>query len=96
MKANSLQKFMKLKQQCCGCFEGLSSDSRMEIVNLLSNHEKLSVNEIAGHFKLKQPTITHHLRNLEENGILASKKIGRQVFYFLKPKCKGECHVFNN
>jgi ArsR family transcriptional regulator, arsenate/arsenite/antimonite-responsive transcriptional repressor len=87
---------MKLKQQCTGCFEGLSDDCRMEIVNLLSNHEKLSVNEICSHFKLKQPTITHHLKNLEENGILASKKNGRQVFYFLKPKCKGECHVFNS
>jgi ArsR family transcriptional regulator len=85
---------MKLKQQCCGCFEGLSSDSRMGIVNLLSNHKKLSVNEICGHFK--QPTITHHLKNLEENGILSSEKIGRQVFYFMKPKCKGECHVFNS
>ena len=87
---------MKLKQQCCSCFEGLSSDSRMEIVNLLSGNKKLSVNEIAGHFQLKQPTITHHLKYLEEKGLLSSKKIGRQVFYFLKAKCKGECHVFND
>lgn len=87
---------MKLKQQCTGCFESLSDNCRIEIVNLLSGDKKLSVNEICSHFNLKQPTITHHLKYLEENGILSSKKIGRQVFYFLKSKCKGECHVFNN
>lgn len=87
---------MKLKLQCTGCFEGLSDKSRIAIVNLLSQKNKLSVNDIVKHFKLKQPTITHHLRNLEENGIVASEKIGRQVFYFLKSKCKGGCDVFNH
>ena len=86
---------MKLKSICCSCFEGLANDTRVAIINLLQEKGKISVSEIAGHFKLRQPTITHHLHYLEKAGLLASKKEGRQVFYSLHPKCeKGECHVF--
>ena len=55
----------------------------------------MSVMEIAKHFKLTQPTITHHLQYLEEAGVLTSKKKGRKVFYILDPKCQDkECEIF--
>lgn len=86
---------MKLKSICCSCFEGLANDTRVAIINLLQERGKLSVSEIVRNFKLRQPTITHHLHYLEKADLLASEKKGRQVFYFLHPKCKeGECHVF--
>ena len=51
--------------------------------------------EIAKHFKLKQPTITHHLKYLKEAKVLASRKKGRKVYYFISEKCKkGECDIF--
>jgi DNA-binding transcriptional ArsR family regulator len=87
---------MEIKQQCRGCFEGLANKSRLTIVNLLSKNQKMSVGEIVSHFKLRQPTITHHLRYLEDAGIVSSEKKGRRVFYFLSPKCKGECDVFES
>jgi len=86
---------MKLTSSCVTCFCGLSVGTRIAIVNLLQEKEKMSVLEIAKHFKLRQPTITHHLHYLEKAGLLASEKKGRRVFYSLHPKCKkGECHVF--
>ena len=63
----------------------------MEIINLLEKNDRLPVMEITKHFKLTQPTITHHLNYLKNVGILKSKKEGRQVFYFLNPKCKDSC-----
>ncbi len=86
---------MKLKPQCTGCFASLSCGIRVEIINLLEKNKKMSVTEIARHFELSQPTITHHLQYLKEMGIVKSKKEGRQVFYHLDPKCGLEsCEIF--
>ena len=87
---------MKLSTDCCQCFAGLSTKARIEIVNLLQAKGKMSVMEIAKHFDLKQPTITHHLQYLARTGILDSQKKGRQVFYFISRKCQeGRCGLFN-
>jgi ArsR family transcriptional regulator len=86
---------MKLSSACAGCFAGLSCQARIEMINLLQEKGEMSVMEIAKHFKLKQPTITHHLQYLKEAGVLASKKKGRKVYYFITDKCKkGECGIF--
>jgi DNA-binding transcriptional ArsR family regulator len=62
---------------------------------LLLEEGQLPVMAIAKHFKLKQPTITHHLQYLKEAGIVDSKKVGRQVFYFIAKKCReGRCGLF--
>ena len=62
---------------------------------LLQKKEEMSVLEIARKFNLTQPTITHHLKYLEEVGILKSRKDGRKVFYSIHPKCsKDICRVF--
>lgn len=86
---------MKLTSACASCFAGLSCQARIGIINLLQEKGEVSVMEIAKHFKLKQPTITHHLKYLKEAGVLASKKKGRKVYYFINPKCKKEdCDIF--
>jgi ArsR family transcriptional regulator len=85
---------MKLKSSCADCFSGLSCQTRIGMVNLLRG-KKMSVMEIVKHFRLKQPTITHHLQYLKEAGILASEKKGRRVYYSITNKCKkGECGIF--
>ena len=85
---------MKLNTQCAGCFAGLSCGVRIEIINLLKEKGKMGVNEIAKHFELKQPTISHHLRYLSEMGIIASKRDGRKIRYFIHPKCAKDCGIF--
>ncbi|MFH1971722.1 MAG: metalloregulator ArsR/SmtB family transcription factor [Patescibacteria group bacterium] len=85
---------MDFDNSCSGCFAGLSCGIRIEIINLLKKKKKLSVSEISKHFKVTQPTITHHLNYLKESEILTSKKEGRMVFYSLNPKCKKDCGLF--
>lgn len=86
---------MKLDRGCVGCFAGLSCVSRIEIVNLLQKKDRMSVLEIAKHFKISQPTITHHLQYLKEVQVLSSKKEGTKVYYFIHPRCKKEvCGIF--
>lgn len=86
---------MKLNLDCSGCFAGLACGVRVEILGLLQKGKRMSVMEIAKHFKITQPTITHHLKYLEKAGILTSKRQGRKVYYFIDPKCGWEnCEVF--
>ncbi|MBL7159530.1 winged helix-turn-helix transcriptional regulator [Candidatus Microgenomates bacterium] len=86
---------MKLTSNCAGCFAGLACQTRFGIINLLQEKKEMSVMEITKHFKLKQPTISHHLQYLKDVGVLGSKKKGRKVYYFISEKCeKGECGIF--
>lgn len=84
-----------MSSSCAGCFAGLSCSARTEIINLLQEKKKMSVMEIAKHFNLSQPTITHHLQYLAQAGILTSKKVGRKTYYFIDPQCGNEaCGIF--
>lgn len=87
---------MRLSSACLGCFASVSCLTRIEIVNLLKKKKKMAVLEIAKHFKVTQPTVTHHLKYLEEAKVLKSEKEGRQVFYYLHPKCdENACKIFH-
>lgn len=87
--------YMKFHSSCSGCFAGLSCDTRVSIIDLLQNKGVMNVMEIAKHFKLTQPTITHHLKFLKDVKILKSEKKGRQVYYFIHPRCKETtCGIF--
>jgi len=89
------QYVVKFMTSCASCFAGLSDKTRVGIVNLLLEKSKMSVLEIAKHFNLTQPTITHHLKYLEKAGVLSSLKKGRKVYYFISQKCKkGRCKLF--
>jgi len=51
-------------------FKALSSDVRIQILNLLSEYKQLNMNDIAEKLKLSNGTITMHIRKLEECGII--------------------------
>lgn len=87
---------MHFQSSCAGCFAGLSCGTRLDIISLLQNKEKMGVTEIAKHFRVSQPTISHHLKYLLDAKILKSEKVGRQVFYKLHPKCdENMCKIFS-
>ena len=75
------------KAGCPVCFKALSTDVRSSIVNLIQENGQLSVMDVVAHFKLTQPTISYHLAELENSGILQSNTRGRQVFYRVDPSC---------
>ena len=86
---------MKFKPECSYCFAGLSCSTRLEIINLLKRKKKLSVLEIAKHFKVSQPTITYHLTYLKNLGILKSKRSGKKNYYSITSRCKqASCGIF--
>lgn len=87
---------MKLSSGCAGCFAGLACGTRIEILNLLAEKGEMSVMQIARHFKVTQPTVTHHLKYLQEVGLLSCRKEGRQVFYSPDQPCGSkDCEIFS-
>ena len=60
--------------------------TRLAIVDLLSQNEKLSVNDICEILQCEQSLLSHHLINMKLKGILRSEKDGLNVFYSLKER----------
>jgi DNA-binding transcriptional ArsR family regulator len=71
---------------CQGCFSSLGIKSRYQIYEFLKNSKK-SVSEIVEFIGLKQPTVTYHLKQMEETGLLKSSKEGHFVYYQISHFC---------
>ena len=61
-------------------FNALNDPSRREILELLRAKD-LTAGEIANHFNISKPSISHHLDLLKQAGLVASSKQGQFVTY---------------
>lgn len=79
---------------CFECFGILSDKNRAGIIANLQNGE-LRVSDLMKRFKVGQPTVSYHLSLLKKANMVKSKKVGREIFYFLNEKypCLG-CNLF--
>jgi len=50
-----------------------------------------SVGEIAKYVNISQPTSTHHLKILEESGLVTRERDGKTVFYTVRPETFVKC-----
>jgi ArsR family transcriptional regulator len=65
--------------------KSLADSTRLRIIDFLKNGEKCAC-EIVPYTKKSQPNVSLHLKKLEENGILESRKVGTNIFYKIKDK----------
>ncbi len=67
--------------------KAIADDTRQEMMKLLCC-EWLSVNEVVEKLggKVNQPTVSHHLKKLEEADLVLIRQEGRQRFYTLNQK----------
>lgn len=87
----------KVSERCSGCLRELGAEAKVKIVSALTKNPKpKTVSEFVKLLKLRQPTVSFHLKTLKEVGLLKSKKQGRFVYYSLSKKCrKGQaCFLF--
>ncbi len=66
-------------------FQAIADPIRREIIELLSE-EALTVNAVADKFDVSRPAISKHLKILEECGMIAVNKNGRERFCMIQPK----------
>lgn len=60
----------------------LGDPTRQRIVMLLSR-QRLNVSELAAHFPLSRPAMSHHLKVLADSGLLIQERNGRERVYRL-------------
>ncbi len=73
---------------------------RIGIIELLTHHDRLTVNEICEGIDCEQSLISHHLATMRQKGILSDEKQGKNVYYSLQLQevthvieCIENCHV---
>jgi len=71
---------MPIELNCVEFCKTLADPTRQKILEMLLEKE-ITVSEIVEAFNLTQPTVSHHLEILARNGLLTSRKEGKQVFY---------------
>ncbi|GBD08402.1 Transcriptional repressor SmtB [Candidatus Thermoflexus japonica] len=62
----------------------LADGHRQQILRLLWGRE-LCVRDLVQALGLSQPAVSHHLRVLQQAGLLRVREAGRQTFYTLDP-----------
>ena len=63
-------------------FKALSDPTRRKIVQLL-NKQSMTAGEIADHFDMTKPSISHHLSLLKQADMISDEKRGQFVIYKL-------------
>src|SRR5262252_3175610 len=63
-------------------FKALADPTRREILRLLRGGEK-TAGELARHFDMSRPSMSHHFAVLRQADLIASRRDGQQIYYFL-------------
>lgn len=64
-------------------FTALGDEHRQRILLLFDQGERLNVGQIAEVSTLTRSTVSHHLKILREAEVLASEKIGKEVWFWI-------------
>ena len=63
-------------------FKALNDPTRREIIDLLKKGD-MTAGDIADHFNITKPSISHHLDLLKQAGLVDSVKQGQFIYYSL-------------
>ena len=72
---------MELSQVSLIC-KALSDPNRLRIVQLLTGGERCAC-ELLEQMRITQPTLSHHMKTLEECGLVSSRRKGKWSHYSL-------------
>jgi len=63
-------------------FKAIADPTRREILALLRNGER-TAGELAEHFDMTKPSMSHHFAVLKDADLIASRRNGQQIWYSL-------------
>jgi ArsR family transcriptional regulator, arsenate/arsenite/antimonite-responsive transcriptional repressor len=61
-------------------YKALADATRRDILNLLKSRD-LTAGEIADHFRISKPSISHHLNLLKQAELVHAEKKGQYIYY---------------
>lgn len=73
-------------------FRQLSDTTRLQIFWLLCHQEACVIN-IAAFLDMSSPAVSHHLRSLQDSGLICSRRSGKEVYY--KAADTPECELLH-
>ena len=79
MSANDKDKYMTFSKK----LKVLCDPKRLQIIDLLSCRE-LCACEILEYFHISQPTLSSHMKKLEETDFVKSRRDGKNIYYKLE------------
>ncbi|MFL5734647.1 MAG: ArsR/SmtB family transcription factor [Chloroflexia bacterium] len=66
-------------------FKAVADHHRRHLLDLLSQTDGLSLNELCAHLPMSRFGAMKHLRVLEEAGLVVTRKVGREKLHYLNP-----------
>lgn len=63
-------------------FRAMADPTRRRILQLLRGGER-TAGELAGHFAISKPSLSHHFAVLKQADLIGSRREGQQIVYFL-------------
>jgi len=64
-------------------FVAIGDEQRQRILLSFNKSERLNISQLVASSKLSRTAVTHHLKLLKECGAFKSKKIGKEVFFWV-------------
>ena len=64
-------------------FKALSDPNRRKILHLLKQGD-LTAGELAEHFEISKPSLSHHLSTLKQAGLVSDERQGQNIIYSLE------------
>lgn len=61
----------------------LADRTRLQILFLLGERGRMCVGDIAHHFQISRPAISHHLKILKRSRVVCNEKVGQEVYYWV-------------
>jgi len=89
MKPSDMRKLRASAKEACGLLGALAHEDRLMLLCRIAIGE-LSVGELERSLDIRQPTLSQQLGVLRRQGMVATRREGRRVFYRLKnPRALG-------
>lgn len=82
-----------LMRRCLPFFAMLGDENRQEIIALLSQHERLSVNALTELVHLSRPAVSHHLKLLLQAQMVKVEQVANERFYAMNYDHEDDCPI---
>jgi ArsR family transcriptional regulator, arsenate/arsenite/antimonite-responsive transcriptional repressor len=73
--------------QCSRCMHMLGAPSRLSIYKLIKVDGEHKVTDVVNATELTQPTVSYHLKEMKDAGLLVSRKHGKEMYYSINDLC---------
>jgi DNA-binding transcriptional ArsR family regulator len=83
MNRNYLRSIPREWRNISRAFTALGDEHRQRILLTFEKGERLNVGQIVDVSTLSRSAVSHHLKLLKESGVLASEKVGKEVYFWV-------------